>query len=43
MKLDPRHLPDGTYCCGGEPHRGHLCEYHQGWDDGYEAALEEDR
>lgn len=25
---------DGTVCCGDDAWRGHLCSYHQGWEDG---------
>lgn len=28
----------GVGCCGGDAWRGHLCEYHQGFEDGYDAA-----
>lgn len=26
-------------CCGNENYRGRLCEYHQGFEDGYDAAI----
>lgn len=32
-----REAADG--CCRNDAWRGHACQYHQGWGDGYEAAL----
>jgi hypothetical protein len=29
-----------TDCCGNKAWRGHFCSYHQGFEDGYDAALE---
>lgn len=26
-------------CCGDDAWRGHLCAYHQGYEDGYDEAL----
>lgn len=26
-------------CCGNEAWRGHLCQYHEGYMDGYEAGI----
>jgi hypothetical protein len=26
-------------CCGNAEWRGHFCQYHQGFEDGYDAAL----
>lgn len=27
-------------CCGNAAWRGHLCQYHEGYEDGYDKALE---
>lgn len=27
-------------CCGNDAWRGHLCEYHMGWEDGIDAVLD---
>lgn len=36
--LKPRFHADGRECCGNADWRGHLCEYHQGFDDGQDTA-----
>lgn len=45
MRSDPAHdaaLADATArnCCMNPEWRGHSCEYHQGFEDGYDAAIE---
>ena len=32
--------PSFKGCCDGPEWRGHLCQYHQGWVDGYDACDE---
>ncbi len=30
---------DAATCCANSEWRGHFCQYHQGFEDGYDAAL----
>lgn len=45
MKLDPRYMSLGEQevCCGDERWRGRHCDYHRGYDDGYEAGVAAER
>lgn len=40
-RLTRRSLALNPGCCGDDRWRGHLCQYHDGFYDGVEAALQE--
>ena len=36
------HFPQLDDCCANDSWRGRLCHFHQGWIDGWDAAVERD-